>query len=369
MKTLTINTATTTLVKAVALATNYLAKDGVYVGQLVLSGENGIISVKATDNIETICVKDIAFTSNDMTIDSFEPLAIDGKKLLKVLKAAKSESVSFDIDEKKVVVRSARSKIKLDRYDEVQKIEIATTSTSTLNISDKLSEGLKRVTHAIDSNNAKYELNGALLQVNKGVMSIVSTDTTRLPIATMKVDASDMEVIVPRRGVSSIVKLFGGYNINAKMDDTCIVVEASNVIYSTKLINGKFPEFERIVPKSFIQKLSLDRESLKSLVEEASIFENEIIISVDNSEITVSDFENNTEVIEEISAEGISMRFGIKASSAIDFLSSYNEDSVEICFNESNLPVVLKGSADYREVIMPIVLSEVEVDSGVENVA
>lgn len=297
MKTLTINTNTSALTKSVALANNYLAKDGQFVGQLVISGKDGVLTVKSTDNVETICIKNISFTTDDMTIDSFAEKAVDAKKLLKVLKAFKGDNVSIELHAAKIILKSNRSKVKLDLFEEVQDINISKKEDSiSLNLDNNLIEGFKQVAHAIDNNNPRYELNGCLIKVANNTMQIVATDSRRLPIATSEVVSSDFEVILPKRGVASISKLFGGYNLTASILEDCIVVEASNVSYSIKLINGNFPEFERIIPKSIKKEVSISRTLLLEMVQEASVLSEDLIIDVSNNAITISDMLGDTEV-------------------------------------------------------------------------
>lgn len=361
MTNLTINTSTASITKSVELASKYVStmSDDATVGQLIISGTKNVLQIKATNNIEVIIDKRTAFTSNDMTVDSFAPIAIDAKKLLKVLKSAKSDNVSFDINKDNVVIKNGRSKAKIALFDVVEDIEINTgDDVKSLTISDKLTLMMERITHSIDTNNIKYELNGASLQIKKNNLILASTDTKRLSLAIMPVESDDLNIVVPKRGILSITKIFGNNNLSAKIDDNSLTMEASNVIYSIKLINGKYPDIMRVVPKTFTETISLKRELLLSIVKEASVLEGDVIIEINNNKITVKDMNEEVEVTEEIEAHNVDIKFGIRSSNMIDFLSSYSEDDVEICFNEENLPVVLKGTEDYKEIMMPVVISE-----------
>jgi len=366
MTTLTINTHTETLVKAVNYANKFTATNGEFLGQVILSGKDGLLTIKATDNVETISVKNISFTSNDMTIDSFKEISLDGKKFHKVLKALKGDYVSLEISTNKVLVKSNRSKIKLDLFEEVQQINIEAEKENSiiLELDEKLIDGFNKITHAISDNNAKYELNGALIKVTENTMNIVSTDTKRLPIATLEVDSTDFEVILPKKGITSIVDLFVGYkkrnkklNLVASIQDDCIVITTENISYSIKLINGKFPEFERIVPKNLREEVSLSRALILEMVQEAAVLSEELVVSINYDFITIGDMNGDTEVIEEIELN-TEFRFGINSKNFNDFLNSTNEDSINIGFNEPNMPIVLSTSSNHKEVVMPLVLTE-----------
>jgi len=365
--TTTINTDTKNFLKAINYANKFVATEGDFKGQVTISGRDGLLTIKATDNVETVSVKNISFTSNDMTIDSFNAISLECKKLLKVLKALKGDNVSLEISTNKVVVKSNRSKIKLDLFDIVQDIEIESEKVDAiiLELNETLIDGFNQIAHAIDNNNPRFELNGALLKVSNNTMQIVATDTKRLPISKTDVISEDFEVILPKRGVSSIIDLFVGYkktnnklNLVASIQDDRIVIATENISYSVKLINSTFPEFEKIVPRSINREATISRALLLEMVQEASVLDEELVVNVTNNAITLCDMLGDTEVSEELELN-TEFRFGINAKNFTDFLNSTTDDAISIGFNEPSLPIVLSStSGDYKEVLMPIVMTE-----------
>ncbi len=148
-------------------------------------------------------------------------------------------------------------------------------------------------------------------------------------------------------------------------------VHTDSVSYSTKLINGKFPEWRRIVPQSLIQTVTISRYGLETMIKEASIFDSSITIRLQNGVIKITDFGGNTEVEDTFSDANANIVFAIDSKYILDFLASNTEDNVQIGFNAANLPIMLIANHSFKEIVMPIAMQEDEaVDSEeVQNAA
>lgn len=357
MKTITSNT--NGLLNAVAVANNFMPVNGDFVGKLVLVGNGGKMEVKASDYERTIIFKEISFASSDLTDVDFAPMSIDGKKLLTTLKASKTDEVEIELYDEYIIVKSGRSKIKIETLADTQNIKIATGKGSGFNIGNKIGQ-FEKILHAVDSNNPKYELNGVLIQVNNGIFNIVGTDTRRLAVITSETDIKDTSIIVPKNAINNIVKLFNGLNVSAEIGDSTLTVHNDGILFQTKLINGKYPEWTRIMPQSFSQTIMIERARLAELVKEASLFDQQIKIKIKNSLILLEDFEGSTKVEETFNNANADIKFGINAKLILDFLASFDEENVQIGFNGSNLPIMLIANPSHREVAMPIVMANTE---------
>ena len=362
MKTITI--ATSMVTTAVATASNFTQKEGDYAGKIVLAGTDSKLEVKASDYTQTIIFKDLDFVSSDLTDNSFKAFSIDAKRLSTVLKNAKTDEVQIELHSEHIVVKSGRSKVKIETMANVQEINISRGGKS-LDLSSQIGS-MEQLLHAVDTNNPKFELNGVLLQSKNGSFNIVATDTKRLGAITTPTDMDDAEYILPKRAVETISKLFKGFDINIEATNASMIFSNDNVSYSTQLINGKYPEWQRIMPKTIEQSVVLPRTSLSELVKEASIFDDEIIISLKNNQIVITDFGRDTEVVQEFELGNTNITFGIKAKSVIDFLHSFEEENVQIGFNGSNLPIMLIANPEYKEVVMPVVMPTIEEEQDEE---
>ena len=357
MTTITLNT--TTVATAVATAQRFAAlRESDFAGKITIVGKDGKIEVKASNIEQSIILKEISFVSSDLTQDSFLPFSVDAKRLLTVLKAAKTDEVQIELHDELLVVKSGRSKVKVETLANTQEIEIV-KSGKNFDIKNQLG-AMEQVLHAVDNNNQRYELNGVLLQSKGGIFNIVGTDTKRLAVVTTDTDSNDFEVVIPRKGIEAILKLFKGFDVMAEIDEQSLTIHTEALSYSVRLINGKYPEWQRIVPQTFTQTIVFPTEGLKTIVQEASIFEKEIVVEISNNKIRVTDFNNDTEVIDSYATDNINMRFGINSQSLIDFLDSCNEDKIQICFNEGNMPIMLVANPNYKEIVMPLIAPEVE---------
>ena len=362
-----ISVNTMRILNAVATASSYVAKDGEHAGKLTISGIDGHLEVKVTNYVQTVVLRKIPFSSSDMTLDSIEAFSIDGKKLLTALKAVKTENIELERSSDILQIKAGRSKFKINLFDEVQEVEISKKGKS-LDIGDNLIENFKKVIHSVGINMPKYEVNGVLIEIKGGILNTVGTDTTRLSLVTAKTSNDDMEIIVPKDAISSIIRLFGHLDVTAFVDETSLTISTEILDYSTKLISGKFPTWQRIVPQSFAQKFTINKDKFATLVKEASLFDTQITVKIKDQKILIKDFDGNTEVEDTVSDSNIDMNFHVNAKNILDFISSYSDDDITIGFNHSNLPFVLIADATYKEIVMPIIIQDEKViEQGEDN--
>jgi len=358
-----ITTNTKTLSNAVAIANTYTSKEGDYAGAITLVGNDGMIEVKATDMMQTMVFKNIVFTSDDLTDPNFDAISLDGKKLATVLKVAKSDEVIIEINDDFIVVKSNRSRVKIEIHAKAQEITVVKDYGEKLELSSFV-DSMESLFHAIDINNPKYELNGMLMQAKEGLVSMVATDTRRLAAVSKKANVKDLDIIIPKQAISTIIKHFNVEDVVAEADDVMLTVDTAMQSYSTKLINGKFPDYQRIMPVEFSHTINLSTKSLAEVVEEASMFESDILISIKNQTLCASDLSKNTEAFsqeDETIDDSIEIFFAVNAKYVLEFISSIEAETIELCFNAHNVPFVLKA-VDHQEVIMPIILPDVFED-------
>lgn len=355
MKTLTINT--NILSNAVATASNFTSRDGDFAGKIVLIGQEGKMEVKASDYAQTIIFRGLEFVSSDLTDDSFSAFSIDGKKLSTVLKSAKTAEVQIELGKEEIVVKSGRSKVKIETLAQTQEIKVSKGGVA-FDFGKEIAH-MERILHAVDNNNPKYELNGVFLQSANGVLNIVGTDGKRLSRATTE-SMQNFEIIVPKTAIASAIKLFGGFDVKACIHSSSLSIHTESVEYEARLTNGKYPAWQRIIPQSFKQTITFRRTALVELLKEASLFDNELAFEIRNGAIILSDLKKSTVVEETFEDTNANVYFGVNAKNMLDFLMSYDEDKVQLGFNDSNLPFMLIADSSYSEVVMPILLADIQ---------
>lgn len=347
------------LLTAVISAEKFMAKEGAYEQQIVLKGQGSKMQVLSTDNVNTFIAKDITFSSDSLTDDSFSPFSVNGKKLLTVLKAAKTDEVTLTLASGFVFIKSGRSNVKLEVFVKTQEIVVSEARDKII-LSKKILTGFKQILHSAGVNNSKFELNGILLQINSSTINIVGTDTHRLAVITTDSETNiEKDLIIPFKAIDELNKMFSTHDfVEAELSDNSLTINTDVLTFSTKLINGKYPEWRRIIPSSVEQTLSIERARFVELIKEASLLIDEVIVDISNGTITLKDSEENTKVVDTIADNNTNMKFCISARYALGFLNSYTEDKVQVAYNGTNVPLMFIANPDYKEVIMPIVYED-----------
>lgn len=238
---------------------------------------------------------------------------------------------------------------------------ILNENLKSLNISTiNFINSIRKITPSIDNNNPKFELNGALIDIKNSKINFVSTDTRRLAISFLEnMSNNEGQIIIPKKAIIEIQKLFLD-DAKISFDENNLVVTTENMKFFTKLINGKFPDYERIIPQSLKHNLSIPKNILvESIKLVTSLFSN-IKITFKPHSIVFESLDEDTESKTQIDIElNIDQEFylAVNAKYLLDYLSQTNNENVKIGFNESNLPFYLEDEKFYT-IVMPIVLEK-----------
>lgn len=284
----------------------------------------------------------------------------NGKKLLDIIRILKEGDIVLEILENTLLIKQKHSKFKLPTFDANsfpvfpiidEKPQIALDSLHLI-------KNLKKISPAIDTNNPKFELNGALINITEKTTDLVGTDTRRLAIASIPGSAGEeLSLILPKKAILEIQKLFLD-QITIYYDETTLIVTNNNYFFFTRLINGKFPDYQRIVPNSVKHQIALPKKAMLEAIKMITTISHDIKISFRNDTILFNSLSSdNVEAKTEIELDtGLSETFEISLNSKyiLDFLSQVDHDSFEIGFNEPTLPFLVKDN-NFMTIIMPIV--------------
>ncbi|MFV7789320.1 DNA polymerase III subunit beta [Aliarcobacter lanthieri] len=324
---------------------------------IYLETQNSNLIIKATDyeiGLET--------TIENVTEAIDGKITVNGSNLLGIIKRLKNEDILLEKSSNNLVIKQGKSTFKLPTYDAnefptINKYEnLKDLSITTINFIN----AIKKISPAIDNNNPKFELNGALLDIKSQKINFVSTDTRRLALSYLENMANEeAQLIIPKKAIIEIQKLFLD-NAKISYDNTNLVIANENTKFFTKLINGKFPDYERIIPQTLKNTLYIPKnifvESIKLVT---SLFSNIKITFKQNSIIFESldeDSVANTQVDIELNIPN-DFYLAVNAKYLLDFLSMTNSEKIKIGFNESNLPFYLEDNK-FITVVMPIVLEK-----------
>ncbi len=287
---------------------------------------------------------------------------VNGSNLLGIIKRLKDIDIIIETTDNNLVIKQNKSTFRLPMYDADEYPNITLNNNlKNLEISTiNLINSIKKITPAIDNNNPKFELNGALIDIKESKINFVSTDTRRLAIAYLEnITNEEAQFIIPKKAIIEIQKLFLD-EANISYDENNLIVSNSNMRFFTKLINGKFPDYERIIPSHLKYNLSIPKNLLvESIKLVTSIFSN-IKITFKPQSIIFESLDEDTESKTQIDIElDIDNEFylAVNAKYLLDFLSQTNNENITVGFNESNLPFYLEDEKFFT-IVMPIVLEK-----------
>jgi DNA polymerase-3 subunit beta len=232
---------------------------------------------------------------------------------------------------------------------------------------------LRRVlelTHfAMAHQDVRYYLNGLLLDIGEGLLRAVATDGHRLAIAEIPVETGDTarQVIVPRKGISELLRLLGNGDAEVTIDvgSNAIQITLPEVRLTSKLIDGKFPDYRRVVPKveDSDKTVVVDRERVRQALARAAILSNDkyraVRLCLEPNVLRV--VANNPEQEEaedevEVVYEGEGLEIGFNVSYLIDALTALPGEEAEIHLGDSSSSCLITptGEGDCQYVVMPM---------------
>ncbi len=322
---------------------------------IFINAQNGILNIKATDNEIGLAYK----ISTANIIDEGSATA-NGKKLLDIIKSLKDSEITLETVENFLFIRQKGSKYRLPMQiandfppfptiQNRQKIELN---------AGLLAKSLKKVSSNIENINSKIELTGALIDIKNDHISIVGTDTRRLSVYNLAINSGGepFNFIIPKKAISEINKLFFE-DIEIFYDENIFLAVSKNFEFYTKLINGRYPDYTKVIPSKFKINVNLNREQIADGIRTISMLCEIVKITIAPNKIifeSVSD--DNSEAKTELECENSlteQITFGIKNRFILDFISSIEDSEFSFGYNGDGVPISLI-SGDLTTVIMPV---------------
>jgi DNA polymerase-3 subunit beta len=215
----------------------------------------------------------------------------------------------------------------------------------------------------------RYYLNGTLLETDGKMLRTVATDGHRLAIAetTLSADSKGhamQQVIVPRKGVLELQRLLGGEGeVEIVIGSNHIRATLGDVRFTSKLIDGKFPEYGRVIPASPAKNIVADREALRHALQRTAILSNEkyrgVRLSLAENALKLQAHNPEQEEAEdevELDYKGEELEIGFNVTYLLDALSAVDTETVEIGLTDANSSCLIRspGATNARYVVMPM---------------
>jgi len=314
------------------------------------------LEIKATD-FET----GLAMHSKNVTIEQPGLATANGKKLLDIVKILRDEMLILKTEESFLYIMQEKSKFKLPMFNaEEYPLFPQIDNKSRFEIEPmKFLHAIKKISPAIDTNNPKYELNGALIDLSENRINFVATDTRRLAVVTLeKVIEKDIALIIPKKAITEIQKLFFD-EMEIFYDENTLLIRSENFIFFTKLINGKYPDYQRIIPKEYKVEFFLNRDQMIEHIKQIATISQEVKLTFKSDAVLFESLgDDNIEAKTEMPAQNeLSEEIVLAVNSRyiLDFLAQVEQNEFKLSYNDATLPFTLQ-SENFITVVMPIML-------------
>ncbi len=325
-------------------------KDNTQITSHVLIIADDKLILKATDKEIGIKIK------TEAEILEKGKVTINAKKLNDIIKALQNKEIEIKTEDDHIIIHQDTSIYKLSTFnadefpefpnpDDLNQLEID---------NEEFIDAIKKIFPVIDNNNPKYELNGALFDI-KEKTNFVSTDTRRLAVYYSNAKGKESKIIVPKRSISEIKRIFNE-DMKIFYDDVYLILKNEDILFFTKLINGKYPAYEKIIPQNFKYIINIQKNEFLSHLRQISIISNEVKITIKKEEIIFESFSDETiqaKTSFKISTGVDEFIFAVNSKYLIDFLNTINSDNFELCLNEPNIPFELKDG-NFITIVMPL---------------
>src|SRR5919109_1376387 len=304
-------------------------------------------------------------------------LTLPAKKLYEIVKALPETDVRIEEDKNGVKVAADRfdSRMQTLPREDFPTLPEGSGSYSATLPRNVLRQMVAKTQFAITGEDTRYFLNGALFILRTDSMSLVSTDGHRLALVTVKRDKSkskgrlddEVRVILPRKTLLELGRLLaeGDGDIQYERGENHLFFDIGGRLLISRMIDGQFPAFERVIPKSNDKRVEFDRDRLTSAVRRVALLSNErsraVKFQVDQGKVEIAssspEFGEAKEILMvDYAAAPVTICFN--AQYVLDFLGVVETDSVSLEFKDEMSQAVMKPIAaenyEYTYVIMPM---------------
>jgi DNA polymerase-3 subunit beta len=299
-------------------------------------------------------------------------VTVPARKLLDICKALADDAMlEFALTENKFVVKAGRSRFSLTTLpaSEFPNVEEEADTFALTLPQTKLAQLLDSTSFAMAQQDVRYYLNGMLFEISPDYLRVVSTDGHRLALETHEVSndiTSMQQLILPRKGVMELSRLLSDDGeITLVFGQNHIRASVADFTFTSKLVDGKFPDYNRVVPKNGNKTVLGDCQALRQGFTRASILSNEkyrgVRVVLTAGELKI--FANNPEQeeAEEVVAvdyQGEDLEMGFNVSYLIDVLSTLRSDQAKITLLDANNSALIESTDDSNAmyVVMPMKL-------------
>jgi len=332
---------------------------------VLLSAKSGQLSVTGTDlEVELVATSEVDVQRNG-------EVTVPGRKLFDICRALpEGTEIAMTLDGQRMTVRARRSRFTLSTLPAPEFPTVDDISAGqTLSVPQKDFKRLLEKTHfSMAQQDVRYYLNGMLLETSPKMLRSVATDGHRLAMCEIKLKQgakTAQQVIVPRKGVLELQRILGSEDelLDVAIGSSHVRVQIGDIRFTSKLIDGRFPEYSRVIPTKPPHVVTANRDDLRHSLQRAAILSNEkyrgIRFAVKQDSLVIQAHNPEQEEAEEeveVGYEGEAMEIGFNVNYLLDALSAIDGEDVQIGLTDGNSSCLIRSEADKgcSFVVMPM---------------
>lgn len=332
---------------------------------LLLEAKQNKIYLTATDLEMQISLSVDSATAGDLST------TIAAKKLLDICRSLPDSSeINMTTNDSRITLKAAKSRFNLQTLPAADYPVMAKTQGESTLVTvgqRQLKDLLKQVEFAMAQQDIRYYLNGLLFEVIANRLNIVGTDGHRLSFTSteLKQNYEKQEIILPRKTVIELIKLLDDSeeDVQVEMSSNQVNFSFSNIKLISKVIDGKFPDYNRVIPTGHQNTFIIERVNVLLAMQRTSILSNEkyrgirMVLSNNNLKLisTNSDQEEAEEELE-LDYAGDTLDIGFNVTYLIDVLNNTNSEKIAFSFADANSSclITVPGNNHYKYVVMPM---------------
>ena len=333
----------------------------------LISARDGKLSVTGTDmEVELI-------TTVDADVDSGGETTVPARKLVDIVRMLPDGvTITFAPDGDKLIVASGKGRYTLATLpatefpatDQVETLEV-------INIQEvRLKNLLDKTAFAMANQDVRYYLNGLLFDFHDNQLTAVATDGHRLALCDLGSDvgmAEERQLIVPRKGVLELSRMLSDSDdpVELAIGKNHVRLVKGSTVFTSKLIDGRFPEYRAVIPKGTDKHIKIDREAFTRALQRASILSNEkykgVRLEAEGGRIKIiAHNPQHEEAVEELEADlnFDNMAIGFNVTYLLDALLAIDTETVLMELKDANSSCLISAESGGRDrhVVMPLKL-------------
>jgi len=298
-------------------------------------------------------------------------ITLPARKFMDICRALPDQSkIEVNVDGARAVIRSGKSRFVLSTLpaSEFPNIETSKSVLSFTIPQSRLKQIMERTQFAMAHQDVRYYLNGMYMETNENLLRMVSTDGHRLALCETKADIKQKEnqqIIIPRKGIQELLRLLDGSDKPAQVQvgTNYIRVTTDDMGLTSKLIDGRFPDYQNVVPEGGNKVVTCMRNALKQSLNRVSILSNEKYrgIRLQFTKGLLRIFAHNPEqeeAEEEVPVDysDENLEIGFNVNYLLDAIAACTSEQVKLSLSDPNSCCLIQDADDKycKYVVMPM---------------